>query len=78
MVVPTNRDTSIPILSAKDNNNNFGRILILYRRWLYLRLRNVAIGYTFNNKLAKKVKLRMYLFVQIYSLFQNIQEWILK
>jgi TonB-linked SusC/RagA family outer membrane protein len=63
---PTNRDTSIPILSAKDNNNNFGRISDFYiEDGSYLRLRNVAIGYTFNNKLlSEKVKLRMYLSAQ--------------
>ncbi|WP_026707118.1 TonB-dependent receptor [Flavobacterium frigidarium] len=63
---PTNTNTSIPILSSKDNNNNFGRISDFYiEDGSFLRLRNVSLGYTFDNQLFNdKVKLRVYVSAQ--------------
>jgi TonB-linked SusC/RagA family outer membrane protein len=59
---PQNTNTNIPILSAKDNNNNFGRISDLYiEDASFLRLRNVSLGYTINeNWLNNKVKARIF------------------
>lgn len=63
---PTNTGSTIPILSAKDNNNNFGRISDFYiEDASFLRLRNVSVGYTFNNQLFQdKVKMRIYVSAQ--------------
>lgn len=63
---PQNTNTSIPVLSAKDNNNNFGRISDFYiEDASFLRLKNITIGYTFNEALFfNKVKTRIYFSAQ--------------
>ncbi len=60
---PQNTNSSIPVLSAKDNNNNFGRISDFYiEDASFLRLKNISFGYTFDDKLFNdKVKVRIYL-----------------
>ena len=60
---PTNNNTSIPVLSATDNNNNFGRISDFYiEDASFVRLRNLSIGYTVNDQwLHGKAKLRFFI-----------------
>ena len=69
---PTNTDTSIPRLSTKDDNQNFGTASSWYLEDAsYLRLKNITIGYTlpeqFLNKVVKGSSLR--LFVSAENLF---------
>ncbi|MEO8534307.1 MAG: SusC/RagA family TonB-linked outer membrane protein [Flavobacterium sp.] len=66
---PTNTGSNIPVLSATDNNNNFGRISDFYiENASYLRLKNVAIGYTVKDSwLNGKANLRF--FVSAQNLF---------
>lgn len=63
---PQNTDTKIPVLSATDNNNNFGRISDFYiEKADYLRLKNVAIGYTVKDSwLHGKANLRFFISAQ--------------
>ncbi|QSB28988.1 SusC/RagA family TonB-linked outer membrane protein [Flavobacterium sp. CLA17] len=63
---PQNTDTKIPVLSATDNNNNFGRISDFYiEKADYLRLKNVAIGYTIKDSwLNGKANLRFFISAQ--------------
>lgn len=63
---PQNTDTKIPVLSATDNNNNFGRISDFYiEKADYLRLKNVAIGYTVKDSwLNGKANLRFFISAQ--------------
>lgn len=63
---PQNTNTSIPVLSAKDNNNNFGRISDFYiEDASFLRLKNITIGYTPNESIFfNKVKARFYISAQ--------------
>lgn len=60
---PTNTNTNIPVLSATDNNNNFGRISDFYiEDASFVRLKNVSIGYTVNDQwLHGKAKLRFFI-----------------
>ena len=51
----TNTHTDIPIISRTDNNQNFGTTSSWYLEdSSYLRLKNVNIGYTFDNSLMPK------------------------
>jgi TonB-linked SusC/RagA family outer membrane protein len=66
---PQNTNTNIPILSAKDNNNNFGRISDFYiEDASFLRLRNVSFGYTLNENWVQH-KLKARIFVSAQNLF---------
>ena len=60
---PTNTNTSIPVLSSTDNNNNFGRISDFYiEDASFVRLRNLSIGYTVKDQwLNGKAKLRFFI-----------------
>jgi TonB-linked SusC/RagA family outer membrane protein len=60
---PTNTNTNIPVLSATDNNNNFGRISDFYiEDASFVRLRNLSIGYTIKEQWLKgKAKLRFFI-----------------
>ncbi|TDW44586.1 TonB-linked SusC/RagA family outer membrane protein [Flavobacterium sp. 270] len=66
---PTNTGSNIPVLSATDNNNNFGRISDFYiENASYLRLKNVTLGYTVKDSwLNGKANLRF--FVSAQNLF---------
>jgi TonB-dependent starch-binding outer membrane protein SusC len=59
---PDNPNATIPKLSASDPNNNFGRITDFYiEDASFLRLKNISIGYTVNNKCFNgKATLRFY------------------
>lgn len=59
---PQNPNATIPKLSAKDPNNNFGRISDFYMEDAsFLRLRNLTIGYTVKNAWIKsKANMRIY------------------
>lgn len=63
---PQNTGSNIPVLSATDNNNNFGRISDFYiEDASYLRLKNVAIGYTIKEAwLNGKANLRFFISAQ--------------
>ncbi|OMQ08270.1 SusC/RagA family TonB-linked outer membrane protein [[Flexibacter] sp. ATCC 35103] len=63
---PTNTNTSIPVLSSTDNNNNFGRISDFYiEDASFVRLRNLSIGYTVKDQwLNGKAKLRFFISAQ--------------
>lgn len=60
---PTNTGSTIPVLSATDNNNNFGRISDFYiENASYLRLKNLSIGYTVKDSWLKgKANLRFFI-----------------
>lgn len=60
---PQNTGSTIPILSAKDNNNNFGRISDFYiEDASFLRLKNLSIGYTVKERwLNGKANLRFFI-----------------
>jgi TonB-linked SusC/RagA family outer membrane protein len=61
---PTNTKASIPILSASDNNGNFGNTSDWYlENGSYLRIKNITLGYTFPDLIARRVglsKVRIY------------------
>ncbi len=63
---PQNTGSSIPVLSATDNNNNFGRISDFYiENASYLRLKNVSVGYTVkDSRLKGKANLRFFISAQ--------------
>ncbi len=63
---PENPTATIPKLSASDPNNNFGRITDFYiEDASFLRLKNISIGYTVNEKLLNsKATLRFYVSCQ--------------
>ena len=66
---PQNTNTNIPRLTAKDSNDNI-RISDLYvEDGSYLRLRNVQIGYTLPESLAKKLSMQK---VRVYVTGQNL------
>ncbi|KFF04170.1 SusC/RagA family TonB-linked outer membrane protein [Flavobacterium reichenbachii] len=60
---PQNTGSNIPVLSATDNNNNFGRISDFYiENASYLRLKNLSIGYTVKDSwLNGKANLRFFI-----------------
>lgn len=61
---PANPHSNIPILSASDNNGNFGNTSDWYlENGSYLRIKNVTLGYNFPEALAKRAglsKVRVY------------------
>ncbi|WP_244307290.1 SusC/RagA family TonB-linked outer membrane protein [Flavobacterium fluviatile] len=59
---PQNTESTIPVLSAKDNNNNFGRISNFYiEDASFIRLRNLTLGYTIKDSWLKgKANLRFF------------------
>ena len=63
---PQNTGSTIPVLSATDNNNNFGRISDFYiENASYLRLKNVSVGYTVKDSWLKgKANLRFFISAQ--------------
>lgn len=63
---PQNTGSAIPVLSATDNNNNFGRISDFYiENASYLRLKNVSVGYTVKDSWLKgKANLRFFISAQ--------------
>jgi TonB-linked SusC/RagA family outer membrane protein len=63
---PSNTNTSIPVLSSTDNNNNFGRISDFYiEDASFVRLRNLSIGFTVKDQwLNGKAKLRFFISAQ--------------
>ncbi|NIJ43999.1 TonB-linked SusC/RagA family outer membrane protein [Wenyingzhuangia heitensis] len=53
---PTNTNASIPVLSTKDDNKNFGTASSWYLEDAsYLRIKNITLGYTFDKKVMDKV-----------------------
>lgn len=62
---PENPDASIPRLSTKDPNNNWTRISDFFiEDGSFLRLKNVTLGYTLQNELLNRVKVRLYVTAQ--------------
>ncbi|HQW27438.1 MAG TPA: TonB-dependent receptor, partial [Saprospiraceae bacterium] len=63
---PTNTDTDIPKVSVDDRNNNRRISTRFLEDGSYVRVRNVTLGYTFNNLLkTDKIKeLRLYVSAQ--------------
>ncbi|WFO17063.1 TonB-dependent receptor [Cellulophaga baltica 4] len=62
---PSNTDTSIPRISTKDDNKNFGTTSSYYLEDAsYLRMKNVTLGYNLDasimNTIAKGASLRIY------------------
>ncbi len=62
-----NQDSDIPRVSASPSNNLFSTRLI--EDGSYLRLKTLSVGYTFDNKLINKLKLKK---ARIYVSAQNI------
>jgi len=66
---PTNTHSNIPILSASDNNGNFGNTSDWYlENGSYLRIKNVTLGYTIPAAIAKRVGLSS---VRVYVTSNN-------
>jgi TonB-linked SusC/RagA family outer membrane protein len=62
---PENPDATIPRLSMKDPNNNWTRISDFFiEDGSFLRLKSVTLGYTLQNELLNRVKVRLYVTAQ--------------
>ena len=65
---PSNTGSDIPIVSLKDENNNFGTTSDWYlENGSYMRIKNVTLGYTIPQEATKKMgisNLRLYLSAQ--------------
>lgn len=62
---PENPDATIPRLSMKDPNNNWTRISDFFiEDGSFLRLKNVTLGYTLQNEVLDKIKVRLYVTAQ--------------
>jgi hypothetical protein len=61
---PSNPHSNIPILSASDNNGNFGNTSDWYlESGSYLRIKNLTLGYTLPDLLTRRAglsKVRLY------------------
>ncbi|SFW27562.1 SusC/RagA family TonB-linked outer membrane protein [Cellulophaga fucicola] len=73
---PTNTNASIPIISTKDDNKNFGTASSWYLEDAsYVRIKNISLGYTFSNKVMDKLSqgssLRMYVSGENLVTFTN-------
>jgi hypothetical protein len=78
MVAQADRDNFL-IPFHPYNNNNFGRISDFISKMALLKIKKCSRYGIFNNKLLEKSKIKnVPVCIKIYSLFQNIQEWILK
>ena len=55
---PTNTHSNIPILSASDNNGNFGNTSDWYlESGSYLRIKNITLGYTLPGSMSRRLGL---------------------
>jgi hypothetical protein len=82
---PENPNGKVPIISTSDANGNFNASDFYIENGSYLRIRNVTLGYTYQNQLQTNLRWATYAFMQrptTYLPLRNIQvltqklEWI--
>ncbi|MDN3582410.1 TonB-dependent receptor [Mucilaginibacter flavus] len=67
---PTHTNTTIPRLSASDNNGNFGNVSDFYvENGSYMRIKNVTLGYTLPKSLLLKIGVRS---ARVFANAQNL------
>lgn len=69
---PYNQDVLFPRLRTAGNSNNTRSSTWWYRDASYLRLKNVEIGYLFNNRTLKKMNLAG---IRLYAQGENLYTW---
>jgi len=65
-----NADSDMPRVSSSPSNNVFSTRIV--EDGSYLRLKTIALGYTFNNKLLNKIKLSK---ARVFVSGQNLHTW---
>ena len=75
---PNNQDVTIPRLHTNSFSHNMENSTWWYRNAGFLRLKNIEIGYQFNDKILKQLRmknLRVYLQGNNVAVWDHIKYW---